>query len=897
MHPPGGTPNPSLSASPAELEPGATFSHYRVLERVGRGGMGTVYRARDTHLARDVAIKVINPEIAADPDRIARFRREATIVAALNHPGIVVIHDTGHENGLNYLVTEFVDGVSLRTVIQNEGALGPRRVVEIGAQIADALGAAHALGILHRDVKPENVMITRLGRAKLLDFGLAKSREAETGQDQTRVAVTTEVGIVMGTVRYMSPEQARGEALDARSDIFSLGIVLYEMLSGSRPFDGATTADVVSAVLRAEPPALPDSIPATLRAIVQRCLNGQPGDRFQSASDLAFALRNGSGATAAVPAGDLRRSRPLVWRLVGVGVVAAVLAAVGVYLRAGDAGGGASIHLRPIATEAIAEMQPIWSPDGRSLAYVASVDGRQHIFVKDLSSPSTVPVLQCPAICDTVSWSPDGARIFYGSRTTHLDARLWSVARTGGSPALVFKEDVQLLAAAMSADGKRLAVLRVIKAPDGPGYRYGLFVSDPLGAPPVRFDPFPLLHLITPTRVAWSADSSRLLVFGGGVSRLYVVSLADRIVNEFPVSGRVDLSWGPDPRFALVARPSPTAIRTGLEWLDTRSGRVSPLLLSESALSYPSVSPDGSSVAYTVGDSDFDLVEIPLDSSPIRPLLASRLPEHSVHFSPRTPEFAYTAAGQGDEIRIRQPATLAERVVVSRADFAEPANPPRFVAAAFSPDGTKLAYNRGFEIWISPSNGGAPAKLTRESGEFGAEWSPDGTWIAFSYARPFYSGLVKVRVGAGEPEVRLRPGVCGLAAPAWSPDGAWIACGRQPMGLDLVPANGGAPRDLGAQFESVAAWARDANRLYVIRASGGRRELGELTWRTGAFRRISDIPPDFAISNNMSLAGRLSLSYDGKSLVTAVSRATGDIWIADGIRPPQTWWSRLIGRR
>jgi len=894
MHPPGGTSNLSVTASPAELQPRSTFSHYRVLERIGRGGMGTVYRARDTRLARDVAIKVINPDIAADPDRIARFRREATIVAALNHPGIVVIHDTGNENGLNYLVTEFVEGVSLRRVIQNDGALGSRRVVEIGAQIADALAAAHALGILHRDLKPENVMITRQGRAKLLDFGLAKSRAPETDQDQTRAAVT-EVGIVMGTVRYMAPEQARGEALDARSDIFSLGIVLYELLSGSHPFDGGTTADVVSAVLRAEPPPLPDSIPATLRAIVQRCLNGQPGDRFQSASDLAFALGHVSGATAAVPAAEARRPTSRVWRLAAVGVVVAVLAAVGVYLRAGGAGGSAGIHLRPIATEANGEMQPIWSPDGRSLAYVASLDGRQHIFVKDLNSPSTVPVLQCPAICDTVSWSADGARVFYGSRTTHLDARLWSVARAGGRPALVFKEDVQLLGAAMSGDGTRLAVLRVIKAPNGPGFRYGLFLSEPPGAPPVRFDPFPLLHLITPTRVAWSADSSRLLVFGAGSSRLYVVSLAERTVNQFPVSGRVDLSWGADPHFAVVARPSPTAIRTGLEWLDTRTGRLSPLLPSESALSYPSVSPDGSSVAYTAADADFDLVEIPLDGSPIRPLLASRLPEHSVHFSPRTAEFAYTA-GQGGEIRIRQPATLAERVVVSRADFAESASPPRLVAAAFSPDGTKLAYNRGFEIWISPSNGGTPAKLTRESGEFGATWSPDGAWIAFSYARPFYGGLVKVRVGAGEPEVRLRPGVCGLA-PAWSPDGAWIACGREPMGLDLVPTNGGAPRDLGGQFESVAAWARDANRLYVIRASGGRRELGELTWRTGAFRRISDLPADFAINNGMSWAGRLSLSYDGTSLVTAVSRATGDIWIAEGIRPPHTWWSRLIGRR
>jgi hypothetical protein len=278
-------------------------------------------------------------------------------------------------------------------------------------------------------------------------------------------------------------------------------------------------------------------------------------------------------------------------------------------------------------------------------------------------------------------------------------------------------------------------------------------------------------------------------------------------------------------------------------------------------------------------------------------LLASRLPEHSVHFSPRSPEFAYTAAvGQGAEIRIRQPATLAERVVVSRADFPESPNPLRLAAAAFSPDGTKLAYNRGFGIWISPSNGGAPTKLTHESGEFAAEWSPDGAWIAFNYARPAYSGLVKVRVGAGEPEVRLRPGVCGPAAPAWSPDGAWIACGREPMGLDLVPADGGPRRELGAQYEPVAAWARDATRLYVIRAAGGRRELGELTWGTGAFRRISDIPPDFTISNGMSWAGRLSLSYDGRSLVTAVSRETGDIWIADGLRPPQPWWSRLRGR-
>jgi eukaryotic-like serine/threonine-protein kinase len=897
MQPPRDTPIVSPVVTSAELLPGAVVSHYHILERVGRGGMGTVYRARDTRLGRDVAIKVINAEIASDADRIARFRREATIVASLNHPSIVVIHDTGDEHGTSYFVTEFVEGMSLRTLLREEGALGYRRVIDIGAQIADAVGAAHALGILHRDLKPENVMITRQGRAKLLDFGLAKSREVGTSQDVTRTVFDTEAGVMMGTVGYMSPEQVRGEALDARSDIFSLGIVLYEMLSGARPFEGATTADVVSAVLHADPPPMPDSVPASLRMIVQRCLHSQPVDRFQSAADLAFALRSVTGSTGVGPAVSARPSTKSFLWLAAVPVALAGVLALVVYRESADSERAASLRLRPFATDAHGEAQPIWSPDGRSIAYVATIDGRPNIFVKGVNTPSAVPVLQCPALCDTVSWSADGSRIFYNSRTTHLDARLWSVARTGGGPAPAFKEDVQLLASAFSPDGKRLAILRVIKDPAGPGQMYGLFISEPPDMEPVRFEPFPLLNLIMPTRIAWAANSNELLVFSPGESKIFLVSLTDQSVRQLPAEGRVDVSWGVDSRFAVVARPSMTATRSGLEWIDTETGRLSPLISSESALSSPSVSPDGSRVAYTVGEIDYDLLEIPLDGSAIRPLLASRLSEHSVHYSPRSPEFTYVAAGEGGEIRIRQTATLAERVVVSGSDFPDERGPSRFAASAFSPDGTKLAYNRAFSIWISPSNGGAPAKLTRESGEFAAEWSPDGVWIAFSYARPSFGGLVKVRVGAGEPEVRLRPGVCGPVGPAWSPDGAWIACGREPMGLDLVPANGGLPHFLGGQYEPVAAWARDSNRLYVIRASEARRELGELTWRRGTFRPISQIPADFVISNNMSWAGRLSLSHDGKSLVTAVSRATGDIWILDGLRPPQTWWKTLTGRR
>ena len=748
-------------------------------------------------------------------------------------------------------------------------------------------------------------MLTRQDRVKLLDFGLAKSRAPAASDADTRAVLTTEAGVVMGTTGYMSPEQVRGEALDARSDIFSLGIMLHEMLAGARPFEGASAADVMSAVLRADPPPLPDAVPVALRSIVQRCLNRQPSERFQSASDLAFALRSITGSTASRPAvpGDAADRSRRAWaplRIVAAVVItAAATAGLAAFLmsRALDEPAGAgSVQLLPLATEAHGEAQPVWSPDGRNLAYMAAIDGGQRLYVKAVSTPGAVEVLRCSALCDPVGWSADGARIFFNSRTTHLDARLWSVARSGGGPATFFKDDVQVLAAAFSPNGARLAILRVIRSPDGAGSRYGLFFSEPPGADPVRFDAFALENLVTPVRLAWAADSARLLVFSSVGPRIDVVSLADRSVRPLPVGSRVDLSWGRDPRFAVAARSTLTATRSGLEWLDTETGRFSSLVTSESVLTHPSVSPDGTRVAYTVGELDYDLMEIPLDGSAIRPLLGSRLPEHSVHYSPRTNEFAYVAAGQSPEIRIRQPATMAERIVVSSADFAAQAGQRRFAAVAFSPDGTKLAYNFNFMIWISPSNGGAPAKLTSKVGEFGAEWSPDGTWIAFNFAQPSLGGLVKVRVGAGEPEVRLRPGVCG-SAPAWSPDGVWIACGVAPMGLDLVPANGGPPRFLGKQYESAAAWSRDPARLYVIRAQDGRRELGELTWKSGVFRPISTIPADFEFNNAMSWTGRLNLSHDGTSLVTAITRPTGDIWILDGLRPPVPWWKRLLGRR
>ena len=268
--------------SPPSLAPGTRLGPYEVVSPLGAGGMGEVYRARDSRLNRDVALKILPAEVAADPSRRQRFEIEARAVAALSHPNIVAVYDVGE----GYIVSELVDGEPLR------GArFGLRKTLDIAAQIAGGLAAAHAAGVVHRDLKPDNILLTRDGRAKILDFGLARMTQASGHPDATMPAPLTGPGVVMGTVGYMSPEQVRGLDADHRSDIFSFGVVLHEMLGGARPFDGETAVDTMQAVLRQDAPDLPSTVPAGVRQVVSHCLEKDPAHRFQSARDLGFALR------------------------------------------------------------------------------------------------------------------------------------------------------------------------------------------------------------------------------------------------------------------------------------------------------------------------------------------------------------------------------------------------------------------------------------------------------------------------------------------------------------------------------------------------------------------------------------------------------------------------------
>src|ERR1700733_7144001 len=290
------------------LTSGARLGPYEIVSPLGAGGMGEVYRARDTRLKREVAIKVLPPAFSRDGDRLRRFEQEALATAALNHPNILAVFDigttdSGADQGSPYVVSELLEGETLRERLRG-GAIAVRKTLDYALQIAHGLAAAHEKGIIHRDLKPENLFLTKDGRVKILDFGLAKLTQAESGDHTSLPTMThaTEAGVVLGTAGYMSPEQVRGMAVDARSDIFSFGAILYEMISGKRAFHRETSADTMSAILREEPPELSEtnrSVSPALERMVQHCLEKNPEQRFHSASDIAFDLEHLTGVSGA----------------------------------------------------------------------------------------------------------------------------------------------------------------------------------------------------------------------------------------------------------------------------------------------------------------------------------------------------------------------------------------------------------------------------------------------------------------------------------------------------------------------------------------------------------------------------------------------------------------------
>ncbi len=372
------------------LAPGSRLGPYEIGSLLGAGGMGEVYRGRDSRLGREVAIKVLPERLASNAEAMARFEREARAVAALSHPNILAIHDFGRDKGVAYAVTELLEGETLRARV-TQSALPWRKAVEIGVAIAEGLASAHAKGITHRDLKPENIFLTADGRVKILDFGLARFEPRAAATESAAAPTETEVGTVMGTVGYMSPEQVRGQKAEAPSDIFSFGCGLYEMVSGQRAFQRATTADTMSAILNADPPPLAESGkqgPPELARVIGRCLEKDPSARFHSAHDLALALQDLRGTGPSVAAREGRESRPW-WIWAAAVSVVLLLAVLAYFLATGRRAGGGVI-------DSIAVL-PLANASGNADAEYLS-DGLTESLINDLSRLPRLKVMSLSAV-------------------------------------------------------------------------------------------------------------------------------------------------------------------------------------------------------------------------------------------------------------------------------------------------------------------------------------------------------------------------------------------------------------------------------------------------------------------------------------------------------------------
>ncbi len=504
---------------------GSKLGSYEIGEKLGEGGMGEVWRARDSRLNRAVAVKVLPANAAGDPARRLRFEQEARSLGALNHPNIVAVYDVGESGGQDYIVSELVEGESLRKLVER-GPIPSRRLLEMAVQIADAVAAAHALGIVHRDLKPENIMISRDGRVKVLDFGLAKYNGPPAHGDETATLAMSQPGLVLGTVGYMSPEQVRGEIVDPRSDLFSFGCVLYEMATGRRAFEGKSAADVMSAILKEEPPEMSASAaaaPPALENIVRRCLEKEPAHRFQSAADLAFALRSVSSLSSssqfAAVAPPTRRNwiRPAAFALASVAVLAA-----GYLLRGGTHQPAAPVFQRLTFREGRVTAAR-FIPGGRNVVYSATWEGGpSRVYLATPGNPESRDLDLNDSRLLAVSSKGDLAFLvgpFFpdGSGTLARNS-------IGGGTTRELLEHVRL--ADWSPDGMDLAVVRSENGKSRIEYPTGKLLLE------TAYGPFSI-------RVSPDGQSVALTTYGNGTSvKIAVVDRSGKVRDLGVVSGQ-----------------------------------------------------------------------------------------------------------------------------------------------------------------------------------------------------------------------------------------------------------------------------------------------------------------------------------------------------------------------
>ena len=836
------------------LAAGTRLGPYEIRQPLGAGGMGEVYRARDTRLSRDVAVKILPAEVANDPSRCRRFEIEARAVAALNHPNIVALYDVGE----GYLVSELVDGKPLQAV-----KLALPKLLNVAIQIANGLAAAHAAGITHRDLKPGNILLTRDGRAKILDFGLAKMTQPRAGAPGTEtITAQTEPGVVMGTLAYMSPEQVRNQEVDGRSDIFSLGVILHEMLSGARPFRGETSTDIMHAILREDPPELPPSAPPAVKQIVAHCLEKDPANRFQSAKDLAFALE-ASAASGAHPAAAPKRPARPKWAIPAAAL--ALAAAALLYWL-----------IQPLPPPRVTGIVQITHDGLTKYDFEPLVsDGLRVFFSSDYEMPKQVSakggesvplVLQAKAY--VIDITPDRSELLL-CRGVPGGCELWTQPVLGGSASRL--GNIVTTDAAWSPNGRQLLYAQ------GPA----LYLASKNGTDGRKLAAFNSV----PISPCWSPDGRRirftLSAGGGNPDRLWELQadgahLHSVLPGWSPTQSIHYPHWTPDGKyFVFEADRKLWAVREKGRLLQPGASQPIELNIGLLAASNPLPSPDGKRLFFVGQQARYEFLRYDLKLGRFS-LEFPGLSATGLEFSRDGKWIAYVSVPEG--LLFRSAVDGSQRFQLTSPPM-EGVSLPRW-----SPDGKQIAFmahvppEKLARVYIVSFEGGAPRQVSHgEGGQYGdvdPTWSPDGALLAFAGSGDDKPEKESIRVlDLKTLRVSTLPGSAGMWSPRWSPDGHFIAGfsvgENNPVLYDIRTRK---QTEFPSRLSAYPCWSRDGESLYFVD--------NEPSWRRLRMRdrKIELVTP----LKNISLVdyGWYTIAPDN-SLITAHNVGTDEIYALD----------------
>ncbi|HEX4915345.1 MAG TPA: protein kinase [Vicinamibacterales bacterium] len=874
------------------------LGRYQVLDLLGRGGMGEVYRARDASLGRDLAIKILPPDLTRDRSRVERFMQEARAASALNHPHLISIYEIGTEP-VHYIAMELVDGRNLRHVLES-GRPELKRTIDWLLQVCDALGAAHAAGVVHRDVKPENIMIGNNGYAKVLDFGVAKLRSTDpdaAAGDATRAALT-DAGMMVGTSGYMSPEQARGLAADQRSDVFAFGCVLYECITGAPAFDAPSAVERMNQVITADPPPIAvraPAAPADLSRVVRKCLAKDPDDRYQTMKELAIDLRDvrrqlESGLTPAPSTSLPATSAARRWRAPLVWAAAAVAVAIVAFVPLGrrptttipEPAAAPRISIERLTTSGNTIDSAI-SADGAYLAHIEAVGSRQELWIRDLKSGQDRQLVPAGSYAFYgVKMSPDGRDIYYTLRGLGYGAgRLYAISRDGGEPRMILNRIVTPVTFApgggqlafyrdqypdsdssalmvASADGTSERILATRQAPEA--FTPGFFVA-PSWSPDGR--------TITASARNRRSNTAMLIAFDAASGQAReLLTLPNDIAHT---------QWLPDGSGIVFVRRPFVALGSdnGQLWLKPFPDGA-PRPITSDLLDYrqSSVTADGELVA--VGqDLQAQLYHVPLDGSPLTRIPSERFDGFQGLAQLRDGSYIATTMVNGRAQVMRLAADGSRRTVLTSARES--------TLPAVSPDESMIAFmspsDGKFGIWTMTIDGRDQKLAAEIPSPNWLSFTPDGRYIICTSYGSTGPSTWRIPVDGGQPLEIARQ----FDRAAVSPDGKWLggvysasvnASSMTPM-ISIVPMDGSSPlRSLfampTASGTGLLTWARDSSG--IIASSNERFNLFFFSLAGGPPKRLTDL------GNQDEVFIRGALSADGKSIVAARGRILRDTY-------------------